>query len=121
MEILEKIRPLPFFFLSSTTIITRITNYLNLKYKVLSETIGKQETKCIWYSKEHIIQLLEEIEAVNGDGVRFYLGSYEATNENSPNQLCLLMVTTRANQEGHQDVILEEEANFNDRAKLKQG
>lgn len=86
--------PLPFFFVGKNVTTERINNYLTQKHTLLSQGIGKPDTKSIWYSKEHIIKLLEEIEYAEGDGVRVQLGMYEASHEYA-GQLCLLMNSTR--------------------------
>ncbi len=59
----------------------------------------KEDTKSIWYSKEHIEILLEEIRVWKADGLRIYLGEYEEAAI-APGQLCLLMVLTRKTADG---------------------
>jgi hypothetical protein len=114
-------KPLPSFFIGSATTMERINDYLTHKHSLLSQVLGKPDTKSIWYSKEHIAKLLEEIENCNGDGLRIYFGSYESTHEFA-GQTCLLMNVTREKQNGtgllHVDVKLEEEENFSNRSEL---
>ena len=91
------------------------------KYPVLSSELGRDDTQSIWYSREHIAKLLEEIDLANGDGLRVYFGTYEEGHE-FEGQLCLLMNSTREKNVGglisHVNVRLEDEPNFSDRSSL---
>jgi hypothetical protein len=113
------VKSLPFFFIGKDTSVIRIDNYLMQKHPLLSSAIGKPDTKSIWYSKEHIQKLLEEIELAGGDGMRIYLGMYEATHEYA-GQTCLLINSTREKIIGdliyREDVILENEADYSQRS-----
>ena len=117
----NQIKPLPFFFVGKTITEERIGNYAAQKHALLSNAIGKPDTKSIWYSKEHLTKLLEEITHADGDGIRIYLGMYEQGHE-FQGQLCLLMNSTReqivANSIYHPDVILENESDFAERSTL---
>jgi hypothetical protein len=112
-------KPLPFFFIGKDITAERVNNYLKQKHNLLSTGIGKPDTKSIWYSKEHIKKLLEEIEFAGGDGVRIQFGMYEASHEFA-GQLCLLMNSTREERVGdsvvHANVVLEHEPDFPDRS-----
>lgn len=112
-------KPLPFFFVGKDITKTRKHNYLNQKHGLLSEALGKPDTISIWYSKEHITKLLEEIEHANGDGLRIYLGMYEPSHQFA-GQLCLVMNATREKIAGecveHVNVVLENEPDFEDRS-----
>lgn len=90
---------------------------MTTKYPTLSERLGKDDTKSIWYSRDHVVKLLEEIDHANGDGLRLHFGAYEDGHEFASGQLCLVMNVTR----GKKDVILEEEADFPDRSKSEKG
>jgi hypothetical protein len=123
MDNLNSPKPLPFFFIGRDMSAARITNYLQQKHPLLSGALGKDETKNIWYSREHIAKLLEEIDHAGGDGLRVYFGAYEADRELAAGQLCLIMVPTRsANINGndvHEDVLLEEQSDFAARSSVE--
>ncbi len=114
-------KPLPFFFVGKAITEDRIGNYATQKHPLLSQAIGKPDTKSIWYSKEHLIKLLEEIEYAGGDGIRINFGMYEKGHE-FQGQLCLVMNTTReqivGNNTYHANVILENETNYTERSTL---
>lgn len=114
--------PLPFFFISKEVAAERISNYGSNKGSILSQELGRTDTRSIWYSREHIESLLQEIDLVNGDGLRIFFGAYESTHE-YPNQTCLIMVPTREemtenNSIIHKNVILEDEPDFENRSSL---
>ncbi|SEO51039.1 hypothetical protein [Mucilaginibacter sp. OK283] len=118
-------KPLPFFFISQELADQRTSAFLNEKNNLLSNAIGKPDTRSIWYSRDHIAGLLEEIDFAGGDGLRIFLGMYEATHPNFANQLCLIMNPTRAVQAGeftiHENVILENEPEFLTRSAMARG
>ncbi len=107
----------PNFFLSMMTASTRICNFLTSKHTLLSNALGKTDTKSVWYSFSHIESLYKELVYLNADGIRVYMGAYEAGHADFAGQLCLIMVPTRLNGDtmGHEDVILEEDADFTER------
>lgn len=117
-------KPLPFFYIGKDITVERINNYITQKHPILSLAIGKPDTKSIWYPKEYIVKLLEEIELASGDGIRIHLGMYEASHEFS-GQICLLINSTRSEKTGagvtQNNVILENEENFQERACLPRG
>lgn len=88
----------------------------------MSQALGKPDTLSVWYSKEHIIKLLEEIDHAGGDGLRVYFGMYENAHQFA-GQTCLLMNVTRAaeinGQPIHEKVILENEQDFASRSALE--
>lgn len=43
-----------------------------------SSTGIKNNTRCIWFSKERLTAMLEQLEKEKGDGIRFYLMTYDA-------------------------------------------
>lgn len=115
-------KPLPFFFVGKAVTNDRIKNYADNKHPLLSTAIGKPDTKNIWYSKEHIAKLLEEINLVDGgDGIRIHIGMYESSHEFA-GQTCLLMTTTKEVISGetitHQDIFIEEQPGFSERSAL---
>lgn len=112
-------KPLPFFFVGKDVTRGRVNNYLTCKHNLLSTGLGKPDTKSIWYSKEHIVKLLEEIEYAEGDGIRIQFGMYEEGHEFA-GQLCLVMNTTRENRVNnivrHTNVVLENEPDYEERS-----
>lgn len=107
---------LPFFFVGRTLTNERISRFAKTKHSLLTKEIGKPETKSIWYTKEHISFLLDEMNKADADGLRIYFGTYGA-NENYSGQLCLLMVMTEPNGVGgHKDISIEDAPNFQERA-----
>ncbi|MGB8194620.1 MAG: hypothetical protein WCF67_21995, partial [Chitinophagaceae bacterium] len=112
----QVVPPLPYFFVGRDTATARIQKYLSEKHPLLSNSINKPETKTIWYSIDHLRKLMDEIEYLQADGLRIYLGMYEEGHPIAPGQLCLMMVPTRLNaEEKNEDVITEEEPDFSDR------
>ena len=95
---------------------------MNTKHGLLSNAINKPDTKSVWYSREHIQGLLDEMIHANADGLRIYFGAYSENHEYSK-QLCLLMVMTRLNsQRGFQaDFSIEDEPDFSERSALERG
>ena len=110
-------KPLPTFFLGKTAANLRISNFMASKHVLLSDDLGRTDTKSIWYSFTHIENLYKELVFLNADGLRIYMGQYEEDHPDFPDQLCLIMVPTRLNDEtmGHEDVILEDDVDFPDR------
>lgn len=109
--------PLPFFFVGKTLTNQRISNFLATKHAILSEGLGKTDTKSVWYTRDHIAQLLEEMNRSGADGLRVYFGAY-GENETYSGQLCLLMVMTEPKGQtgGHKDITIEDAADFQARS-----
>lgn len=107
--------PLPFFFVGKAITNERILRFKNTKHKLLSDAIGKTDTKAVWYTKEHISHLLEEMNKVDADGLRIYFGSY-GEKEQFGGQLCLLMVMTKAEGNSHKDITIEDSNDFKARS-----
>jgi hypothetical protein len=84
---------------------------------LLSEKLGRQDTKSVWYTKDHITKLLEEMEHANAEGLRIYFGEY-GEHENYSGQLCLLMVMTKATNgtEIQSDITVEDAPDFKSRS-----
>lgn len=122
-------RPLAKFFVGREVMNERIKRYLSGKHQLLSDNITAREianvgeTKSVWYDKEYLNTLMQEIEDYGGDGLRIYFGEYENINSPTvcPGQLCLLIVPTRLNETTgkHTDLILEEESDFDARLALR--
>lgn len=114
--------PLPWFFIGKHLTDERINGYINNKQPLLSQALGREDTRSVWYSREHILKLLEEIDHAGGDGLRIYFGMYEATHAEFPGQTCLLMAVTRSAQKDgktvHERVSLEDESDFAQRSSL---
>jgi hypothetical protein len=110
----QNVKPLPFFFVGKDVTNERINKFLTTKYDLLSDAIGKPDTRSIWYSKEHVEGWLSEINLANADGLRIYFGSYEETHPSYPKQTCLLMVLTREDSQPgvHGDISIEDEPDF---------
>lgn len=115
-------KPLPWFFIGREAASQRVKNYEKQKHNLLTDSLGKPDTKSIWYSKEHISSLLEEIEHVGGDGVRIYFGAYDVSHESFGGQLCLIMIPTKELKQGemitHKNVSIETERDFAERTSL---
>lgn len=107
---------LPFFFVGKTITNQRIQRFAATKHQLLSENLQKQDTKAIWYTKDHIELLLEEMKKAEADGLRIYFGAY-GENENYSGQLCLLMVMTTAGPNGsHVDITIEDAPDYQARS-----
>jgi hypothetical protein len=123
----ETLQPLPAIFVGKDKINTRVKLYQQNKHPLLSEALSnggvpRQDTKSIWYSREHVETWLNEMNQMDASGIRIYFGAYEAEAELAAGQLCLLMVLTRAgaNANSHKDIILENEPDFEGRLQLAQ-
>jgi hypothetical protein len=114
-------KPLPFFYIGNRLTTERINNFLDQKHSLLSAGMGKTETKSIWYSRDHIARLLEEIDFAGGDGLRIRFGMYEPSHEFA-DQLCLVMNVTREKEIAgnlvHTNIVLENEPDFIERSAL---
>lgn len=110
-------KPIPFFYVGTAITNDRVSRFSKNKHVLLSEKLGKPETKAVWYTKEHIAQLLQEMDHAGADGLRIYLGEY-GEKENYGGQLCLLMVMTKDEQgTGVQsDITIEDAPDFQARS-----
>lgn len=121
METLNSTKPLPFFFIGKQLSRDRISTYQGQKLPLLTTAIGKPDTQSIWYAKEHLEKLLEEITYAGGDGLCMSFGTYESTHEYA-GQTCLVMNATRAEEQNgitvHRTVELEDEPDFEQRSAL---
>lgn len=114
--------PLPDIYIGTERVYQLVNSYLEHKRPVLNQFLSKdgakrEETKSIWYSKEHVQTWLDEINLMNADGMRVYFGTYDEKSEIAPGQLCLLMMLTRAGENAgtHIDLIYENEPGFSER------
>jgi hypothetical protein len=109
--------PMPSFFVGKTVTNNRVRRFIETKHQLLSDALGKAETKAIWYSKDHVAQWLSEIDKAGADGMRIYFGA-QGEEEDYPGQLCLLMVLTKANPQtgGHVDFTVENASDFEARS-----
>jgi len=117
------VQPLPAIFIGKESINNRVNNYLSNKHPLLRNaqkaiSDEREETKTIWYSREHIETWLNEMNLLNADGMRIYFGAYGEEDTDVAGQLCLLMVLTRTaeNSTTHDDIIYENEPDFADRS-----
>ncbi|GAB2809113.1 hypothetical protein [Ferruginibacter profundus] len=108
---------LPAAFVSKATVNQRVGNYQNHKLPTLSAALGRSDTKSIWYTVEHLEQLLDELHYQEASGMRVYFGAYPSDHDDYPGQLCLMMVPTTFNgtTSNHEDIIIEEQDDFTDR------
>ncbi|MEM6722188.1 MAG: hypothetical protein AAF611_22870 [Bacteroidota bacterium] len=116
----NSIKKLPFFFVGKVIAEKRKENFKKQKYPILCKQLGKNDTQSIWYTREHILKLLEEIDHVKGDGIRLHFGAYE-NGHPFEGQLCLVMNVTKVKKEGEhkkrEDLSIEDEPDFNERSK----
>jgi hypothetical protein len=116
----QTVKPLPDIFIGKELLDSRVARYLTRKHPVLSKQLSgdgpyREDTRSVWYTREHVESWLEEIRHLNADGMRVYFGAYGDNEEGRPpGQLCLLMVMTRSDGSGrlHGDIILEDESDF---------
>jgi hypothetical protein len=95
----------------------RIRRFL-AKRSLKSTNIDHDITLSIWYSKEFIESIMQEMEHYGYDGLRFYFGTYEEDHPDYPNQNCLVIIPTRFIEgDTHEDIILEDQADFAARLK----
>jgi len=117
---MDAIKPLPIFFISQALLEQRSGRFINQKNNLLSNALGKPDTRSVWYTRDHIAGLLDEIDHYGGDGLRIYFGMYEPDHPNFAGQLCLVMNPTRTvdGSTGHPDIIVENEPDFAERSAL---
>jgi len=113
-------KQLPFFFVGKKITEARKKSFKQEKYPTLCKQLGKDDTQSIWYTREHISKLLEEIDRAGGDGIRLHFGAYEKGHE-FEGQLCLVMNITRIKKTGklqiRENLFLENEPDFGERSK----
>lgn len=121
MQNSQPAKPLPDIFIGTEKVHTMVEKYQAEKYPLLQAAqavkgVGRNETKSVWYSKEHVQTLLSEMDLMNANGMRVYFGSYEENHPFAPGQQCLLMMLTRQSANGsNEDIIYESEPGFDER------
>ena len=93
----QAIRKLPSFFVGYEISQKRIEDYKVNKYPGICEQMAqlrKKDTLSVWYEKEHIQALLEEIEHYDCNGVKICLGTYEKGHLYA-GQTCLIFQLTK--------------------------
>jgi len=115
-------RKLPFFFIGKEITESRKQNFITQKYHLLCNALGKEDTRSIWYSRDHFVKLIEEIDHAKGDGIVLHFGTYEKGHE-FESQLCLVMNVTRTDDSKTDDIrttiFLEDEPDFDKRSQNK--
>ncbi|MGG8497141.1 hypothetical protein ACQY1Q_12045 [Tenacibaculum sp. TC6] len=114
------LKKLPFFFIGKKVTEERKENFKKLKHPILCKQLGREDTQSVWYTREHISKLLEEIDHAGGDGIRLHFGAYEKGHP-LEGQLCLVMNVTRIKKQGKSqkrvNIFLEEELDYEERSK----
>lgn len=120
MKTNKKLKRLPKSYIGKELADKRINSYKAHKYDAQCELSKKAEegdTLSVWYSKEHIEDLLQEIEFADGNGLRISFGMYEEDHKKYPSQTCLLFNVTRINKDNFEtkDIVIEDEPDFEKR------
>lgn len=113
----ETILALPTTFIYKDAVNEMVKAYQNVKHPLLSQEIGKQETKSGWYSREQFEEMVQEMQYQNASGVRIYFGAYGSDHPEYANQLTVIFVPTEfdENTNQHKDIILDDQGIFNER------
>ncbi len=107
---------LPYFFVGKAMTSKRVKHFMDTKAPILDAALGRTDTRTVWYSFDHIERLYHELVYLKANGLRVYLGAYDETHPQTPDQTCLLLVPTRLNENGkNQDVMVEDEPGFTER------
>jgi hypothetical protein len=125
MSMNESAKALPGIFVDTATINMRVKLYMQNKHPLLSEAMSRagtprSETRSVWYSRKHVETWLDEMDITGANGLRIYLGEYEAADSGTTphpelaGQLCLLMVLTRQGAPGETpiNIIYENEPGY---------
>jgi tetratricopeptide (TPR) repeat protein len=99
-------RSLPPSYIAVDLLKQRVNNYSNSHLPLLSETIGKEDTKSLWYSKSFLESMLKGLAYFNANGVRICLGSIES--ELDFGRTTLIVVPTRLQEDGAIHVLHDE-------------
>lgn len=121
MPVTRSPKPLPGTFIFKEEVNKRVTNYLNLKHPVLSNALGREDSKSAWYSLDQFEELMREMYYLNADGVRIYFGAYDNNDPNYPGMLTVIFVPTYLNEDTgkHTDVVIDDEQDFTQRCDSK--
>ncbi len=104
-------KPLPGIFISKNVVNERVNNFQSNKLPLLTNAIGKPDTKSGWYSIEQFEELMREMYYLNADGVRLYFGAYSNDAPEYAGQLTIIFVPTYTDIDtgAHTDIIIEGE------------
>lgn len=81
-------QPIPSVFVTKEHDHTYIGNFMKKKYLALCESIGKPETAFIFFPRNDIITLLQEMSAISGAyTMRIYFASYKITGNTQINAI----------------------------------
>jgi hypothetical protein len=129
-------KPLPSSFISSAKVNERTKLYKEGIFTQTSPSLAARhgeeysETRWIWYSKKQVEEWYNELQDLEGSGIRIYLGQKEEPlaedgepeeHEPKPGQLCIMLVLTkqRANDpELHDNIVYENLPDFPERENL---
>ncbi|MEO1054721.1 MAG: hypothetical protein AAFX87_29080 [Bacteroidota bacterium] len=121
MENKKNIKALPFFYVGKKLTEERIDRFLKRRHPALCEELGREDTRSIWYTRDHIAQLLEEIDKAGGNGIRMSFGVYEEGHRFA-GQTCIVSNVTREVSKNGMDynvnVVVENEPDFSERHAL---
>lgn len=56
-----------------------VTNFTPRAYRIKKGGIIRPDTRCVWFSAKQIRDFAQKVMDENGDGIRFYLASYDST------------------------------------------
>lgn len=122
MQIPQSAQPLPDIFIGTEKVKSMAEKYNTEKYPLLlaaqkAKDANRNETKSVWYSKEHVQTWLDEMNIMNASGMRVYFGAYDEDHHIAPGQQCLVVMLTRptADGVGNTDIIYENESGFEER------
>lgn len=115
----KDIQPIPEYFVGRETVNRRVKKFMAGKRQLLTNDmnangLSSEESKHVWYPKEYIEVLVDELQHYGGNGVRIYFGEYENDiMEAAPGQLGLLLVLTREEDDGKiHDILFEEQEDY---------
>lgn len=118
----QSVQPLPDIFIGTEKVKTMAEKYISEKYPLLqaaqkAKGTNRDETKSVWYSKEHVQTWLAEMELMNANGMRVYFGAYDEAHHIAPGQQCLVVMLTRPSADGigNTDIVYENEPGFEER------
>jgi hypothetical protein len=113
----ETIVKLPSIFIYKDAVNEMVKNYQNGKHGLLSEQLGRPETKSGWYSRQQFEEIVQEMDYQNASGIRMYFGAYNAGHPQYANQLTVIFVPTEFDEstEEHKDIIIDHTETFEDR------
>jgi hypothetical protein len=116
---------LPSIFIEKAAVNELVTNYQQGKHVLLSNQMGKPETKFGWYSKEQFEEIVREISYQQENhqevsGIKMYFGAYSSDHHEYANQLTIIFVPTYfdASTSTHRDIVIDDQTDIGDRANL---